>query len=335
MKAAVYTRYGPPEVVQIAEVDKPVPKDNEVLVRVHATTVCAADWRLRKADPVLARLFNGLWRPKKITVLGMEFSGTVESVGKAVTRFHSGDEVFGGTVLKLGTHAEYVCVAEDGTLAPKPVNMTLEEAAAVFFGGTTVLGFVNADDVRPGCKVLVYGASGSVGVFAVQLAKHFGAHVTAVCSTGNLELVTSLGADEVVDYTRQDFSRAGRVYDVIFDAVGKSGYRRSMRSLKRGGAYVLVAGIGRKWFISNVIGGLLATWWAAATRTAKIKGFPKSRGVRDLLLLKELIEAGKVRTVIERRYRFDEIADAHRHAEGGHKKGHVVVRVEQPRTTGS
>lgn len=329
MRAAVFTRYGPPEVVQIKEVAKPVPKDNEVLVRVRASTVAAADWRIRKADPFVTRLLSGLWRPKKIQTAGMEFSGTVESIGAAVTRFKPGDEVFGGTLFKLGCHAEYVCVPEDGMIAPKPVNMTLEEAAAVFFGGITVLSFLGKAPIQNGHKVLIYGASGSVGVFAVQLAKHFGAEVTAVSSTANLELVKSLGADAVVDYTREDFSQAGRVYDMVFDTVGKSGFWRSMRCLKPGGFYVLIAGIGGDWFIANVLASLLAGLWCSVTGRAKLVGTPKRSGIENLLLLKELIEAREVRTVIERRYSLADIAEAHRHAEGGHKKGHVLVVIEQ------
>ncbi len=330
MRAAVFTRYGPPEVVQIKDVAKPVPKDNEVLVRVRATTVAAADWRIRKADPFAARLFSGLWRPTRIQTAGMEFSGTVESVGKAATRFKPGDEVFGGTLFKLGCQAEYVCLAEEGIVAPKPVNMTLDEAAAVFFGGMTVLSFLGKAPIQKGQKVLVYGASGSVGVFAVQLAKHFGAEVTAVCSTANLALVKSLGADGVVDYTREDFSRAGRVYDMVFDTVGKSGFWRSMQCLKNGGFYVLVAGIGGKYFVANVLCSVLGGLWGSVTGRAKVVGSPKRGGIQNLLLLKELIEAGQVRTVIERRYPLAEIAEAHRHAEGGHKKGHVLVVIEQP-----
>jgi NADPH:quinone reductase-like Zn-dependent oxidoreductase len=330
MKAAVFDRYGSPDVVKIMDVEKPVPKDNEVLVRVHATTVCAADWRVRKADPFVARALSGLWRPKKIKTLGMEFAGTVESVGKAVTRFSADDQVFGGLLFKFGAHAEYVCLREDDMLALKPVTMTLEEAAAVFFGGITVLGFLGKAKIQPGQRVLIYGASGSVGVFAVQLAKHFGAHVTAVCSTANLDLVKSLGADEVVDYTRDDFSRDGRVYDIIFDTVGKSGFRRSLKSLRRGGFYVLVArGLGGKWFVANFMASVAGGMWASITGAAKVIGTPKRGGVENLLFLKELIEAGKLRTVIERRYSLEEIAEAHRHAESGHKKGHVVIVLGQ------
>jgi len=325
MKAAVITRYDPPEVVQVREVERPAPKINEVLVRVRASTVSAADWRIRKADPFVVRFFAGLLRPTKIQIGGMEFAGTVESMGKAVTRFAAGDEVFGGTLFKLGTHAEYVCVPET-LLAMKPVNLALEEAAAVFFGGMTVLGFLANAKIQPGDRVLVYGASGSVGVFAVQVAKYFGAHVTAVCSTANLDLVKSLGADEVVDYTKEDFSGAGRIYDMIFDTVGKSGYWRSLRSLKRRGYYILVAGLGTKWFVLGVLGSLLGGMWASVTGAAKVVGTPKRGETTErLLFLKELIEAGKLKTVIERRYSLDEIAEAHRHAEAGHKKGHVLI----------
>jgi NADPH:quinone reductase-like Zn-dependent oxidoreductase len=326
MKAAVYTRYGPPDVIEIKDVEKPAPKDNEVLVRIHATTVCAADWRIRKADPFIVRFMNGLWRPKKIRILGAEFAGTVESVGKAVTRFGEGDQVFGSTGFKFGAHAEYACLPEDGLLAIKPVNMTLEEAAAVLFGGVSALHFLRKAKIQAGQKVLIYGASGSVGVFAVQLAKHFGAHVTGVCSTANLDLVKSLGADEVVDYTREDFSRAGRVYDIVFDTVGKSGFSRSLKSLKRGGSYVLVGGSGR---LSSILGVILRGTWISLTGAAKVISGVASAAAGDQSFLKGLIEAGKLRTVIERSYSLDEIAEAHRHAEAGHKKGHVVILLEQ------
>jgi NADPH:quinone reductase-like Zn-dependent oxidoreductase len=326
MRAAVYNRYGPPDVVQIKDVEKPDPKDNEVLVRIEASTVCAADWRLRKADPFLIRFMNGLWRPRKIHVLGMEFAGKVESLGKAVTGFATGDHVFGMTGFKFGTHAEYVCLAAGRALAMKPANMTPEEAAAVLFGGFTALHFLRKARIQAGQKVLVYGASGSVGTFAVQLAKHFGAHVTGVCSTGNLDLVKSLGADEVVDYTRDDFSRAGRVYDIVFDSVGKSGFSRSLKSLKRGGYYVRVGGSGR---LLSMLGGMLAGMWASITGAAKVVGGMAGGSAADQSFLKELIEAGKLRSVIDRRYSLGQIAEAHRYVEAGHKKGNVVIVVEQ------
>ncbi len=324
MKAAVYRRYGPPEVVQVEEVEKPSPRDNEVLVRIHATTVAAADWRLRRAKPFLVRIMSGLWRPKT-RILGMEFSGTVESVGKSVTRFRVGDEVFGSTGFKFGAHAEYVCVPEDGLLAMKPVNMTLEEAAAVLFGGISALHFLKQAKIQPRHKVLIYGASGSVGVFAVQLAKHFGAHVTGVSSTANLELVKSLGADEVVDYTREDFSKAGRVYDVVCDTVGKSGFSRTLRSLKRGGFYLRVGASGG---LLSILGAMLRGMWISVTGAAKVIGGVARASADDLAFLKRLIEAGELRTVIDRRYSLGEIAEAHRYAEAGHKKGHVVVLLE-------
>jgi NADPH:quinone reductase-like Zn-dependent oxidoreductase len=328
MKAAVITRYGPPDVVQVREVERPFPADNEVLVRVRASTVSAADWRIRKADPFVVRLVAGLLRPTRISIGGMELAGTVVSAGKGVTRFVTGDEVFGGTLFKLGTHAEYVRVPET-QLAPKPLNVPLEEAAAVFFGGMTVLGFLANAKIRPGDRVLVYGASGSVGVFAVQLAKHFGAHVTAVCSTANLNLVKSLGADEVVDYTKEDFSSAGKVYDMIFDTVGKSGYWRSLRSLKRRGYYILVAGLGLERFVLGVLLSVLGGIWASVTGAARVVGAPKRGDTAErLLFLKELFETGKLKTVIERRYSLGEIAEAHRHAEAGHKKGHVLILLE-------
>ena len=326
MRAAVYRRYGPPEVVQIKDVEKPVPTDNQVLVRIQATTVSAADWRMRRAVPFIVRFMTGFWAPKKIQILGMEFAGKVEAVGKAVTRFREGDEVFGSTGFKFGTHAEYVCLHGDALLAIKPVNMTFEEAAAVLFGGVSALHFLRKANVQAGEKVLIYGASGSVGVFAVQLAKYFGAHVTAVCSTANLDRVKSLGADGVVDYTREDFSRAGRVYDIVFDTVGKSGFSRSLKSLKRGGFYVRVGGSGR---MSSILGGIVQEKWASVTGAAKVIGGVGAGSVEYLSFLKGLIEAGKLRTVIDRRYSLGEIAEAHRYVEAGHKRSHVVIVLEE------
>ena len=320
MKAAVYNRYGAPEVVHLADVATPVPKDNEVLVRIHATTICAADWRLRKADPFLVRIFNGLWRPRR-HILGAEFAGAIESVGKNVTRFRAGDEVFGSTGFKFGAHAEYICLPEDGALETKPRNMTHEEAAAVMFGAGSALSFLRRARIQAGQHVLIYGASGSVGTFDVQLAKYFGAHVTGVCSTANVALVKSLGADAVVDYTREDFSSAGRVYDMVFDTVGKSGFSRSRKSIKRGGVYVLVGGSLLPWALGSL--------WIAITRSARVVTGVASLRDGDMVFFKELIERGQMRTVIDRRYPLEQIAEAHRYAEAGHKKGHVVIVIEQ------
>lgn len=326
MKAAVYNSYGPPDILEVKDVEKPVPQDDEVLVRVHATTVCAADWRLRKADPLLVRFMNGLWRPTRVHILGMEFAGQVESVGKAVSRFRPGDQVFGGAGFKFGAHAEYICLPEDALLAAKPATMSYEEAAAVLFGAVTALHFLRKAGIQAGQKVLVYGASGSVGVFAVQLAKHFGARVTAVCSTTNLELVKSLGADEVVDYTKEDFSMAGPVYDIVFDAHGKSGFSRSLNAVKRGGRYVRIGPSGGTLaFFGDILRGI----WVSMTGATKVIGGITRSAVDDLSFLRELIEAGELRTVIDRRYALDQIAEAHRYAEAGHKRGHVVILLER------
>jgi NADPH:quinone reductase-like Zn-dependent oxidoreductase len=326
MKAAIYEKYGPPEVVVVKDIEKPNPKSDEVLVRIRATTVSAADWRFRRADPVIVRFMNGLLGPRKIQILGMEFAGTVESVGGGVTRFREGDSVFGSTGFKFGTHAEYVCLPEDAPMATMPANLTFEEAAAVMFGGVSALYFLKKAEIRAGQNVLVYGASGSVGVFAVQLAKHFGAQVTGVCSTANLDLVKSLGADKVVDYTREDFSAAGRVYDIVLDTVGKSGYARSLKSLKRGGAFVLVGGSGRLW---SMLADALKKLWVSATSSTKVIGGVAGEPSKALPVLKGLFEEGKLRTVIDRRYSLDQIVEAHRYVEAGHKRGHVLVNPQQ------
>ena len=320
LKAAVYHEYGPPEVLKIEDVEKPVPKKDEVLVRVRVTTVCAADWRLRKADPSpIIRMMNGLTRPKKINILGMEFAGTIEKVGKKVKQFREGGQVFGATGFKFGAYAEYVCLPPKG-LAVKPDNVTFEEAAAIPFGGISALHFLRKARIRAGQKVLIYGASGSVGTAAVQLAKHFGAHVTGVCSTTNLELVKSLGADQVIDYTKEKFWKAGRIYDIVFDTVGKGGFWRGMRSLKRGGHFV--------WAVSPpswILGGI----WASLTGAGKAGGGMARSNTGDLDFLKDLTAAGKIRTVIDRRYPLEEIAEAHRYVEAGHKKGNVIITIGQ------
>jgi NADPH:quinone reductase-like Zn-dependent oxidoreductase len=319
MKAAVFDRYGPPEVLHLADVAKPVPGDDEVLVRVRTTTVCAGDVRLRRAAPFFLRAYSGLFRPSKINILGMEFAGAVESIGKRVTLFDRGDEVFGSTGLKFGACAEYVCVSEGPLLARRPLKATPEQAVAIPYGGVSALHFLKAAGVRPGHRVLVYGASGSVGTFAVQLAKHFGAQVTAVCSTANVDLVRALGADNVVDYTKEDFSARGPTYDIVFDTVGKSGFWRSLKALKRGGAYVRSA--------SGLLSPTLGRAWASLVGAGRvIQGMARTRA-GDLSFLIELVEAGRLRPVIDRTYPLGSIAEAHRLAESGHKKGAVVITV--------
>jgi NADPH:quinone reductase-like Zn-dependent oxidoreductase len=321
MKAAVSRPGG---VIEIRDVAMPVPQHGEALVRVLATTVSAADYRLNGLPYFLGRAF-GHWHPKRNTIFGMELAGIVESVGEGVTRLRAGDPVFGSTGMLLGAHAQYAR-AKAGGLETKPANLTFEEAAAVAFGAYTALCFLRRANVGAGQNVLVYGASGSVGVFAVQLAKYFGARVTGVCSTANVDMVRSLGADAVVDYTKEDFSRAGRVYDMVFDTVGKSGFSRSVKALKRGAPYVRIS-------MSGGLGSLpvdaLKQLWLSATGAARCIGGVAREAPTDLAFIKSLIEAGKLKTVIDRRYPLDEIAAAFEYAERGHKRGHVVIKVDE------
>ena len=315
MRAAVHDRYGPPEVLRIEDVERPVPNDDEVLVKVHATTVNRTDTHMRAARPFLWRFMLGLRRPKR-RILGLEFAGEVVAVGANVTEFEVGDRVFG---LRSGSHAEYICAREAGVLAHVPAGMAFEEAAAVCDGGTQALAPLVRAGVGEGTRLLVYGASGSCGTAAVQLAKrHLGAHVTAVCNTKNVELVRSLGADEVIDYLHEDFTKNGETYDVILDAVGKHSFLRSRRSLVPGGLFLATDGLHNfpLALITSRIGDRKVTFTIA--RPTK----------QDALLLKELVEAGKYRPVIDRTQPFEEVVEAHRYVDTLQKTGNVVLTLD-------
>jgi NADPH:quinone reductase-like Zn-dependent oxidoreductase len=320
MRAVVQDRYGPPEVLRIEDVERPVPGDDEVLIRVRATTVTQTDTHARAASPFFLRLFAGLRRPRWRT-LGVELAGEIEAVGAAVSEFKVGDEVFGSPSTYFGAHAEYVCVRETGPLAHKPAGMSFEEAGAVCDGAMQALSTLRLADAKVGRRIVIYGASGSLGTAAVQLAKHLGAHVTAVCSAKNVELVRSLGADKVVDYLQQDFTKNGETYDAIIDAVGKYSFRRGRRALKPGGVYIATDG-GR--FLLETLAFLLATRWVGSKR---VRGAIGRRSKQDVLFLKELIEAGEFRAVIDRRYPMDQVAEAHRYVETWQKAGNVVLTI--------
>ncbi len=317
MKAIVYERYGGPDVLELKEIPKPTPADHEVLIKVRATTVTAGDWRLRTLDVprgfrIISRLGFGISGPRQ-PILGLELSGEIESAGKAVSKFKEGDQVFAN---KMGCYVEYKCMPEDGALALKPANLSYEEAAAISFGGTTALVFFRKAKIRSGDKVLVNGASGGVGTAAVQLAKHFGAEVTGVCSSTNLELVKSIGADNVIDYTSQDFTQNGQLYDIIVDTAGTAPFSRSKGSLKEGGRLLLVLG---------TLPDILQAPWVSMTTSKKVIAGPVGGSAEDLRFLASLAESGRFKPVIDRRYPFDRIAEAHRYVDTGRKRGNVVI----------
>jgi NADPH:quinone reductase-like Zn-dependent oxidoreductase len=326
MKAIVWTKYGSPDVLQLREIAKPTPKANEVLIKIYATTVTAGDCEARNLKmPILIRLpmrmYVGLTKPKRVKILGQEFAGEIEAIGKDVKRFRAGDQVFGTTGLGFGAYAEYICLPEKsamGVLATKPANMTYEESAAVPTGGLEALHFIRKGNIQCGEKVLIIGAGGSIGSFAVQLARYFGAEVTGVDSTSKMEMLRSIGADHVIDYAEEDFTRNGETYDVIFDVPGKSSFSDGIRSLKQNGRYILVNP-----GLSHMLQGSRIT-----IRTGKkVLLGAGSRKTEDLLFLRDLIEAGQIKAVIDRLYSLEQIAEAHRYVDTGHKKGNVVINV--------
>ena len=330
MKAVIWTKYGPPEGLHLQEVEKPSPGENEVLVRIHATTVTAGDCEMRRLQlPLMLsypiQIYAGLRRPTRIKILGQELAGEVEAVGKNVQSFRVGDQVFGTTGFGFGAYAEYICLPGEpndmqGTLAAKPANLTYEEAAAVPTAGFEALHYMRKAKVQPGQKVLIIGAGGSIGTYSIQLAKHFGAEVTGVDSTEKLDLLRLLGADHVIDYTRGDYTQSGGSYDLIIDVVGRRAVSRRLNLLKPGGVYFLAyAGLSH----------ILLGWWMSLTGSKKLSIEAASQKKEDLLALKELIEEGVLKPVIDRAYPLEQTAEAHRYAELGGKKGNVAITVVQ------
>jgi NADPH:quinone reductase-like Zn-dependent oxidoreductase len=340
MKAVIWTDYGPPDVLHLKEVEKPAPNDNEVLIRVYATTATSGDCEMRSLTGAIwfalpMRAYLGFKTPKRITILGMELAGEIESAGKDVKQFKEGDQVFGATGFAgMGAYAEYICLPEEpeeGVLAVKPANMTYEEAAAVPVGGIEALHFLRQGNIQSGQKVLINGAGGTIGTYAVQLAKYFGVEVTAVDSTEKLDMLLSIGADHVVDYTQEDFTQGGVTYDFILDVVSKGSFSGCIRSLKRDGRY-LIANPGPSQMIRGRWTSLISNLPGRQSGKKVIFGaaHPKTE---DLVFLKEIIEAGKMKSVIDRRYPLEQTAEAHRYVEQGHKKGNVIITVKNDSPT--
>jgi 2-desacetyl-2-hydroxyethyl bacteriochlorophyllide A dehydrogenase len=317
MKAIVCTKYGEPEVLQMREVEKPVPGTNEILIRIHATSVSSGDARMRRADPFVIRLIFGFSKPKK-SILGVVVAGEVVDVGEAVSNYKPGDQVFGSSGMAFGAHAEYVAVPEDAVLAIKPENISYEEAAAIPFGATAAMHFLRLANIKAGQKVLVYGASGALGTIGVQLARNFGAEVTAVCSSSNFELMKSLGANKVIDYTKEDFSKNTGHYDVVFDTLGKSPLRKTLKSLKVDGL-VLLANAGMGTMISGAVRSIFG-------KKKIISGVIKETS-QDMNYFKQLIESGKLKAVIDRIYTLKQFVEAHTYVDKGHKKGNVIIAI--------
>jgi len=328
MKAIVWTKYGPPDGLQLKEVEKPVPKDNQILIKIHATTITAGDCEMRRLElPLMlsfpVRIYAGFLRPKRIPILGQELAGEVEEVGANVSSYKVGDQVFGTTGFGFGANAEYICLPEkpddvQGTLAPKPTNLTYEEAAAVPTAGFEALHFLRKAEIQPGKKVMIVGAGGSIGTFAIQLARHFGAEVTGVDSTEKMDMLRSIGANHVIDYTQDDFTRNGESYDLIIDVVGRRGVPRRLKLLKSDGYYFLAyAGFSH----------ILLSIWTSMTSSKKFKIEASSQKREDLIFLKELLESGKLKSIVDRSYPLEQIPEAHRYVESGLKKGNVVITV--------
>jgi 2-desacetyl-2-hydroxyethyl bacteriochlorophyllide A dehydrogenase len=317
MKAIELSKYGAPENLQMKELEKPSPKENEVLIKIHATTITSGDARMRRADPFIIRLIFGFKKPRK-PILGVVVAGEIEAIGNTVSTFKTGDQVFGSTGMNFGAHAEYVCVPEGAVMALKPGNMSYEEAAAIPFGATASMHFLRLADIKEGQKVLINGASGALGTMAVQLARNFGAEVTAVCSASNFALVKSLGADHLIDYTSEDFSRNGEGYDVIFDTVGKISMWKAIRSLNKKGQLLLAsAGLG-----TMLIGSLASLIMRKKIRSGVIK-----ETIEDMKFFRQEIEEGKLKAVIDRTYSLEDLPEAHSYVDRGHKKGNVVIAV--------